>query len=343
MHFAFTEDQLAFRDALRDLLEKQCPPSAVRAQWEGGDGYDPALWRQLGEMGVFGVLASEQNGGLGLSELELVLILEEIGRSAMPGPIVEQCAVAIPIMSRATNAGTKWLLRAIAGEVVVTTGASWLPGIPWGNEADLLLIEKEGRVYAVTQEQVSGRKALSSVDHSRRSAKIAWSNGIELDEVDLGKANNRGVLGTAAQLVGLAEHLIAITSQYTKQRKQFGVPIGSYQAIKHQLADAHLAIEYTKPVVYRAAYALTHNEPDASRDTSFAKVYANRAAELAARVALQCHGAIGYSFEYDLHLWMKRVWVLSNSWGDTAWHRSCVSYALLGPDLNAISSGTTAH
>jgi alkylation response protein AidB-like acyl-CoA dehydrogenase len=142
--------------------------------------------------------------------------------------------------------------------------------------------------------------------------------------------NDRAALGTAAQLVGLAARMVDMTVAYVKERHQFGVPVGSYQAIKHHLANAHLKVEYARPVVYRAAYALTHAEPGRARDVSFAKVYANEAAALAAKTALQCHGAIGYSFEYDLHLWMKRAWVLNVAWGDTTFHRSRVADAVVG-------------
>jgi alkylation response protein AidB-like acyl-CoA dehydrogenase len=123
--------------------------------------------------------------------------------------------------------------------------------------------------------------------------------------------------------------MIDMTVEHVKDRHQFGVPVGSYQAVKHHLANALLKVEYAKPPVYRAAYALTHNEPDRSRDVSFAKVYANDAAAFAARAALQCHGAIGYSFEYDLHLWMKRAWVLQQAWGNTSFHRSRVADAVV--------------
>src|SRR5207249_4181000 len=128
-----------------------------------------------------------------------------------------------------------------------------------------------------------------TVDHSYRRATIE-----PLDDAGF----DRCALGAAAQLVGLATRMIEMTVAYVKERHQFGVPVGSYQAVKHHLANAHLRVEYARPAVYRAAYALAHDEPDASRDVSFAKVYANEAARLASRVALQCHGAIGYSFEY---------------------------------------------
>ena len=156
------------------------------------------------------------------------------------------------------------------------------------------------------------------------------ATGRALEGADVGLALDRGALATAAQLLGLAEKLIDLSVEYAKARRQFGAPIGSYQAIKHHLANALLKLEYARPCVYRAAYAIAHSEPDRHRDVSLAKAYANEAAAFAARVALQCHGAIGYTFEHDLHLWLKRVWSLQRAWGDTAHHRHEVATAVLG-------------
>ncbi len=114
-----------------------------------------------------------------------------------------------------------------------------------------------------------------------------------------------------------------------KERRQFGVPVGSFQAVKHHLADALIALEHARPAVYCAAWSIATAQPTLVRDASFAKAYANEAAGIAARVALQCHGAIGYTFEHDLHLWLKRVWSLQRAWGDTAHHRDRVAAALL--------------
>jgi alkylation response protein AidB-like acyl-CoA dehydrogenase len=142
------------------------------------------------------------------------------------------------------------------------------------------------------------------------------------------------VLGTAAQLVGLARRMIDLTVDYTKERTQFGVPIGSFQAVKHHLADARIALEFARPLVYRAAWSVAEGEPGRPVDVSMAKAQASDAAMLAARHALQCHGAMGYSFEYDLHLYMKRAWALAAAWGDAAWHRARVGRAILGPDAS---------
>jgi alkylation response protein AidB-like acyl-CoA dehydrogenase len=143
------------------------------------------------------------------------------------------------------------------------------------------------------------------------------------------RAFDRGALGTSAQLLGLADRMLVMSVAYATERQQFGVPIGSFQAVKHQLANVLLKLEFARPVVYRAAYSMANDAPDRSRDVSMARIYAAEAAHLAARAALQCHGAIGYTVEYDLHLFMKRTWALEASWGSTAWHRDRVAAAVM--------------
>jgi alkylation response protein AidB-like acyl-CoA dehydrogenase len=140
---------------------------------------------------------------------------------------------------------------------------------------------------------------------------------------------DRAAVGSAAQLLGIGAAMVERTVEYAKIRTQFGKPIGSFQAVKHQLADAHVALELARPVVYRAAASLAGRAADASLHASMAKAQASEAALRAARAALQCHGAIGYSFEYDLHMWMKRAWALAAAWGDAAWHRARVATAVL--------------
>jgi len=166
-----------------------------------------------------------------------------------------------------------------------------------------------------------------SVDRARRLVRVS-DLGEPTGEVD--DPFDRMVFGTAALLVGLAKRLTAMTVDYAKERQQFGQPIGGFQAVKHHLASTHLAIEFAAPAVYRAAWSLANDQPTVPRDVSMAKAMAGDAAEQAARVALQVHGAIGYTFESDLHLWMKRVWALSPAWGDAAFHRRRVADAVIG-------------
>ena len=310
MRFAFTDDQLALRDAVREFLEKECPPEVVRDAWTNDTGRS-GLWGKLGEMGVLGVLAPDAQGGLGGDFLDLVLLLEEAGRAALPEPVVEHAAVAVPLLADATAAAT--------GGITVTVSQPGLGLVPYADTADLVALGD--RFVEPGELELRGH---ATVDGSRRLFTVGrpppW---VEDDAFD------RAALGTAAQLLGLARHLLDVTVEYARQREQFGAPIGSFQAVKHKLADVRLALEFACPVAYRAAYSLAHADAERATHVSMAKAHASEAALLAARHALQVHGAIGYSHEHDLHLWMKRVWALAAAWGDAAWHRARVGRAIL--------------
>ena len=321
MRFAFTDDQLAFRDAVRDLLANECPPAVVRAAWENADGRSGGVRGALAEMGVLGAGASEEQGGLGFSVLDLVLITEETGYAALPEPFVEHAVVAVPALADASAAA--------AGELLVTAALGGAAFVPYAASADLLLAEEDDALVVVPGAGLQVRPE-TSVDGSRRLAWVEWDTAETIGDADaLGAAFDRGVLGTAAQLVGLTHRMLDITVAYVKEREQFGVPIGSFQAVKHHLADARIALDFARPLVYRAAWSLAECEPDASVHVSMAKALASDAATLTAEKTLQCHGAMGYSFEYDLHLYMKRAWTLAASWGDAAWHRARVGRAIL--------------
>ncbi len=316
MRFAFTDDQLAFRDAVRDLLAKECPPSVVRDAWTNPTGRTTAAWTALGEMGVLGALVPEADGGLGLCELDVVLLAEETGRVALPEPFVEHALVGAPLLAT----------RAVASGIQTVTAGD--PFVPYADTADTIVcLGHESFVVERTDAELSAHR---SVDHSRRLFSVeAMGTARPLGADDVSRARWRANLGFAAQLVGLGQHLLDTTVEYVIERKQFGAPIGSFQAIKHKLADVRIALEFAAPLVYRAAYSMTVGDPAAPTHVSMAKAAAADAATLAARHALQCHGAMGYSFEYDLHLWIKRVWALAAAWGDATRHRELVARAIL--------------
>jgi alkylation response protein AidB-like acyl-CoA dehydrogenase len=295
MDFAFTEDQVAFRDAVRDLLAGTCTPAHVRAAWDADDPWSGERWGALVEMGVVGLRE------LGLTEVDLVLLLEEAGWAALPEPLAESALL---------GDGTQKVAAAPADATHVAGAAS----------ADLVIIGTHTYDPVDVEPQ-------PSVDRARRLVRVT-DLGEPTGEVD--DPFDRMAFGTAAILVGLAKRLVDMTVEYAKERQQFGQPIGGFQAVKHHLANAHLAVEFAAPAVYRAAWSLAEGEPTVARDVSMAKAMAGDAAEQAARVALQCHGAIGYTFESDLHLWMKRVWALSPAWGDAAFHRRRVADAVIG-------------
>jgi len=323
VQFGFSDEQLAFRDAVRVLLDDACPPASVRAAWSAGHlGYDPKLWAALGEMGVLGMLAPSGAGGLGMDEVDLVLCLEETGRAALPGPIVEHAAVSVPLLA---SAGSALVGPAVAGSLAVTF-SDRAARVGWGTAADAAVLATGDGLRLV---QGASGEPLRSVDRSRRDVALTAFEGTPLAG-DARLAVDRAVLGAAAQECGLAARMIEMTVAYTTARRQFGVPVGTYQALKHHLADALLLLEHARPAVYRAAWSVARGAPTRGRDVSMAKVMSDRAADRAARAALQCHGAIGYTWEHDLHLWMKRAWALQRVWGTTATHRARVAEAVIG-------------
>jgi alkylation response protein AidB-like acyl-CoA dehydrogenase len=337
MRFAFTEDQLLFKDTVADLLAKECPPEAVRWAWADDTGRRPELWAALAEMGVVGLTTPEVHGGLGMDELDLLPLLTEAGRVAFPGPLLETTAVVAPLLAENAPAAVaeRWLPGIASGEVVATVQLAGQPFVTDAHVADVLVVQHDDRIYAVPgdalrltpQPSVDGARRLFSVDFDAADAELVVSG--DAGWMAANHAFDRGAVAAAALLVGLAEQMIAMTVEYVKERTQFGVPIGSFQAVKHHLADAELKVSFARPVVWNAGYTLARGRADVERDVSMAKCFASDAAELVARKALQCHGAIGYTTEHDLHFWLKRTWALSAAWGDAAWHRRRVAHLLL--------------
>jgi alkylation response protein AidB-like acyl-CoA dehydrogenase len=322
MRFAFTDEQLAFRDAVRDLLGNECTSDVVRSAWTAGR--TGRAWAALAEMGVLGVLAPADADGLGLSTVDLVLLLEEAGYAALPEPIVEHACVAMPLLDAPPAAlidGTETISAPFDGDGIA----------PYADRADwFLLLAADGATLVPRRE--ARLEPCPAVDAARHLARVVCDDAAGEIVGDAGAAAqgfDRGALGTAAQLVGLTRRMLDMTVGYARERRQFGVPIGSFQAIKHHLADVRIALEFARPLVYRAAWSLAEADGGASTHVSMAKALASDAAVLAARRALQCHGAIGYSFEYDLHLFMKRAWALAAAWGDAGWHRDRVGREIL--------------
>ena len=337
MRFAFTDDQRAFADGLGDLLTGECTPSVVRAAWEDGSGHAPALWDALGQLGLFALLAPEATGGMGAGMVDAVLLFERLGVAAVPGPVVEQ------IVAAALLAGTSHATGLLDGSTVATITAGPLATddrAPVAHASVATVIVGPGGILTdVTATPVD------SLDGGRLLAEITGGTVTPLAGDDDAQAWNlvreRMALATAAQLTGLAAAMVAQASEYARQRQQFGRPIGAFQAVKHHLADALGAVEFARAPIAQAAWSLDEGLPSAPADVSAARVLANEAARLAARHALQVHGAIGYTWECDLHLWMKKAWALQAAWGDTSTHRRRVTRWLLGDGTTATPDGVT--
>lgn len=323
MRFAFSEDQRELAAAVRDILDSELDaaarePSARRA----------GVWKHLADAGVFGLLVPEEQGGLGMTELDAVLLLEEWGRAAVPGLVAETAFVAAPVIA----AGDADRAAALAGgELAVSVQMSPGDFLPDADIADVLVLP-DGQGARLVNRTEAALTTQPTIDPTRPLATLSDApEGVRVDAAPM--LAERGVLATAAQLTGAARHLLDATVSYAMTREQFGKQIGSFQAIKHQLADMLLAIEFARPMVHRAAYSMTHRLPTTTRDVSAAKVAAATAGLQAVRTALQVHGAIGYTEELDTQVWFKRSWWLVAAWGDADRHRRLVASALAAGDL----------
>ena len=345
MHFAFTDQQLEFRDAVRQVLAKECTTDDVRAAYDAPSART-ARWSTLADLGVTGLTVPEAHGGFGLGLVDLVPLLEEAGRVALPEPLTATTGIAAPLLADLGSAGPDprvagWLAAIASGGLTAAVADADRPGAPvaGADGADLLVLVAPGHdgpeLHGLEASQCPVA-AVPSLDPTRRLGTPEWrpsvatllASGPAATAV-LARTADRAAVVTGAELLGLADAMVASTAAYAKDRQQFGKPIGSFQAVKHLLADAQVALEFARPVVYGAAWALDEGVADASRAASVAKAYASEAALEAARVSLQVHGAIGYTWECDLHLFLKRSWALAEAWGSAGDHRARLLALLL--------------
>jgi alkylation response protein AidB-like acyl-CoA dehydrogenase len=334
MHFALTSEQRGFARSLDDLLAASDTPAAVRAWSDGDPGAGLKLWQRLADLGVTALSVPERCGGLAASPVDLVVAFEALGRHAVPGPWVESVALLPALLAGAP--GNDELLSAVAcGEAVVSVAAP--PRTPYALDGDVathvFLLE------GTTLRRAEAGGVHASVDPARRLSGVSPGEPVaELDPGAVAAGHDLAGLTTGAQLLGLGERLLSTSVDYVRARRQFGRPIGEFQALRHALADVRIGLDFARPLVYGAALAVgTGNGP---RDVSAAKVKAADAAHAAARTALQVHGAIGYTAEYDLGLWLLKVRALVDAWGSPAEHRARVLAALVGRVVEPVETIT---
>jgi alkylation response protein AidB-like acyl-CoA dehydrogenase len=343
VRFAFTEQQTQFRDAVRQVLDKECTPDDLRTAFRSPIARSPR-WATLADMGVTGLTVPEAQDGLGLHLLDLVPLLEEAGRAALPEPLIETTALAAPLLAGfPSDRITGWLEDIAVGQITAAVAPAGTSVVPAADGADLFILSApDGRglaLHAVPASDVTVTP-VASLDPTRRLGTVDWepSPGTLIASGDearsaLGDLADRAAVATAAELLGLSDRMITLAAAYAKERNQFGKPIGSFQAVKHLVAGAQVKLEFARPAVYAAAWSLGDEDlggsPHRSRGASLAKASASDAATEAARVSLQVHGAIGYTWECDLHLYLKRAWALAESWGSAAEHRRRILSSLV--------------
>ncbi|WP_313801456.1 acyl-CoA dehydrogenase [Sphingobium sp.] len=333
MDFTLNEEQMMFAETARTLFADSCTPDHWRRMMEAGVAHDDARWGQIVETGLTLVLLPESAGGMGLSETDFALIAQEAGYVALPEPLVESAGVAAPML--ASLALDHPVLANPLATIAIAHPIN--PFVAHADSAAAILLEKDGEAYLATPDQVT-LTAQPVIDPFRRLFRVEWStdNATPLGKADWTLALDRAALFAAAQGLGLAQRAVDMAVDYARERQQFGKPIGSYQAVKHHLASAQVAIEFAHPVVMAAAAEIGHRDLHARARISHAKIVALEAADKAARASIQVHGAMGYSWEVDVHLFLKRALALTQSWGTPACHRARIAQRLFtqpnGPD-----------
>ncbi|MFD8223623.1 acyl-CoA dehydrogenase family protein [Streptomyces massasporeus] len=302
MRFLLDAEQRAFAASLDALLTAAATPAVIR-DWSRGDhASGRALWSRVADAGVFALAVPEAYEGLGPRPVELAAAFVELGRHAMPGPLVETVVAAV-LLEGADPGTAKRLLPALAsGQTMATVAPEGAYALD-GDAAALRISWEPGRIRL----SPGHGPVRPSLDPARRLTPLLPGGDLLAQPAD--DALTWARLATAAQALGVGLALLDRTVGYVGQRTQFGVPVGSFQAVKHRLADARIALEFARPLVFGAALTL---EP---ADAAAAKAAACEAAYTTARTALQLHGAIGYTAEYGLPLWLTKARAVRSAWG----------------------------
>jgi alkylation response protein AidB-like acyl-CoA dehydrogenase len=340
--FELSSDQLALQEAARGLLDDRADHDHVRAHLASGEAYDVALWGLMAEQGWPGVTIPEDRGGVGMTWIEAAVLLEEVGRHAAPVPLLpsllagsllaaadEPPADLVALLARgerlgcvawsawpgavaAARGGGGWTLSGRIGPVEAASVAH-VAIVPAGDGVFAVDLETQGRPS--TEPAMDGTRTLSWLELEGTPADRLGGADLQQTLLDL------GALGTSALMLGGADRVLAMATEYAKERVQFGQPIGSFQAVKHRCADMVVDVEGMRSSTWYAAWSVSADESDASVAVSTAKVWCSDAAKRVTGSGLQVHGGIGFTWEHDLHLYLKRAQFEWGSFGSASFHR----------------------
>lgn len=324
MDFRFTQDQQDLIDAAKAVFDGENTVERMRAMAAGKP--TDSLWPQLAELGLLGIMAAEDSGGLAQSLAVMAAIAEAAGYAGLPEPYCETAGIAVPLLQTAGAPELADLLSGAKRFCIASLGTPYAQNV---DRCDGFIRTRKDGIDVLNRQGVVVHKP-KSIDPLRDLFKIINKGNVIARNA---LADFHGAVLTAAQLVGLSQRMLDMSVDYTKAREQFGKPIGSFQAIKHHLASLHTQIEFTRPVVHLAAIKGGHA-------VHTAKVAAIDTAMLAAETAIQIHGGMGYTFEVDLHFFMKRAWALCGEWGDRNYHMKCLEALVLDGDA-PLGPGTT--
>jgi alkylation response protein AidB-like acyl-CoA dehydrogenase len=313
MDFELSDDQVALVDGMRSLLEGRFGIEVIRGL-EATGGIDRALWRELAETGVFSLVVPEADGGVGLGYGDAVLVFEELGRALVPGPLVGTFLAASLVEGAASG-------DALVG--VVERPGDGAAFVEYLADLDVVLVLDDAGVHRIDASAIEGTKLHKPLD--------AWTPAWRVTELPAGELvagpdaaatlRRNGAVLTAALQLGLAEGATDLAVTYAKERQQFGKPIGAFQAIKHLCADMIGRVEVCRAAVYMAGVCIDDPEVgDPTRAASSARIIANQGSSDCGRDCVQVHGGMGYTWEVDAHLYLKRAWALSSAFGSSDDH-----------------------
>ena len=353
MDFGLSDDQQLFQKTLRRFLEEKCPTTRVRAVMDGADGHDTALWQGLVELGVTGLTIPADFGGAGLELLDLALAAEALGRASAPGPFLGNAIATVALVeSDDADEKRRWLDRVASGEALLTVAygeeeSRWDPAtfaatvkksavtglkplVPYASQAAALLVaacDADGPGLWLVEKGARGVtiEDLSTVDSTRRLSSVTFRETPAVKLRGGGKALRRsldaGAVLLAADAFGGAERCLDMTVRYALEREQFGQPIGAFQGVKHQLANVACELEPALSLWWYAAHAFDRIQKESERHAALAKAHLTDLFDRVTREATELHGGIGFTWEYDLHLWFRRAIFDRSFLGEAAFHR----------------------
>ena len=334
MNFDLTDEQLMLQDTVGQAMLNECPVTHLRTIFDGDSGHDGALWKTLSGLGVVGLAVPEEYGGAGLEILDLAVTAETLGYHAAPGPFLGHALAALAIVEGGSpEQKEKWLPGLASGDRIGTValaepGGHWQPDqwqlptgdtltgkkefVPFGEIADLIVVGATGGQLAVVEKDAPGISLalVDGVDLTRRFQEVDFAS-TPCEWLDQGAPAERvrdvGRVLLAADAFGGSQRLLEMCVEYAKTREQFGVTIGHFQALKHQLASMALDVEPNRGLYWFAAYAQDHARDEAERIAAIARAHIADRFMQVARDAVEAHGGIGFTWECDVQIWFKRA------------------------------------
>ncbi len=329
MFFALTDEQRALQETVRDYLADRFPTSAVREVYDdpSSDGIPEALWRAFGEQGWLAVLVPEASDGLGLGLLDAVVISRCLGAGVTPGPWLSTVIAgeALRLGGNGSADAAKWLERVASGEVKLAFAPDLSLPVEYAAVTDALVAVTPDAITLLEPDSYTATP-VAVLDRTTRIARVEITgSGLQLDPSAIPSVLARATVLTAADLAGVAREALTRTVTYDKERVQFGKPVGSFQVLKHSLADLHIAVTMAEHAVLYAAHAIDTERSDWELAVSVAKAKASDAARDVTAAMIQFHGGIGYTWEHDAHFFFKRAKRQEYAYGSASEHRERIA------------------